>query len=415
MADRQIQELQPQELPLGQRTRTRSLAGQISAALLQPVYFFRTLAGMGETRQWLWVALLIMGIIGLSAVRQQSLASTTDTGINSPTTDFGGGDFSGDPGGKGIPGGDGGFPLDGGIPDGGITPGDGTDTGTAGTASVNDTLTTGIIAASSMMVGWFILTILLSEVSLLKGRAPKPGKNFQIAIWSSLPMALMALFQVLYFAAGGTPGKPGLAGLLPEWSEFTKQAELVQALLISLASSTTIFWLWALMMLYFGARFALNGSRFASVLVVICWVLISIVTPVVTGAIKAPETVVDLNGGDGLEVLPPDFSGEQPPTDGLPGGEFSTDGDVESPVETQEAGSETDGDVTVTEEAHDPSDGEPSGDATAESRDSSSDSSSDDSSSEEGGKGDESSGNDSGSSGGKPASPGRPAAPGSKG
>ncbi|MBC8170370.1 MAG: YIP1 family protein [Anaerolineae bacterium] len=356
MADRQIQELQPQELPLGQRTRSRSLPGQISAALLQPVYFFRTLPGMGETRQWLWVGLLIMLLVGFSAVRHQTLMPTTDSEV--PIVDLGTeGDFGGFPVDGEIPGG--GFPGDGGgLPgDGGIPPLD--NGGATATTSVNATLTTGIIAASSIVLGWLILTFLLSEVSLLKGQAPRLGKNFQIAIWASLPLALMAFIQVLYYGAGGMVGEPGLAGLLPAWSEFTKQSELVRALLISLASALTIFWLWGLMLLYFGARYALNGSRFASLLVVICWILVSVITPVATRAIKAPEIVVE--DTENLEGLPLDgeFPSDGAPVDGDPlegrpgaGDEFSLDSDNgELIVPTDVTGELESEPVVVTEEA----------------------------------------------------------------
>jgi hypothetical protein len=300
MADRQIRELPPQEMPLAQRVRPRSLTSQISAALLQPVYFFRTLPTMGETRQWLWVGLLILLLIGFSAVRQEALTAT-NTGIDGPSIDFGGG-F-----GAPVDGGDfGGAPIDGGAipPDfGGGVPVDGGGTGTG--ANVTATLTTGIIAASGIFVGWIILTLLLSEVSLLRGRAPRLGQNFQIAVWSSLPLALMAFLQILYYAAGGAVGAPGVSRLLERWDGYAAQSPFVRSLLLSLASTLTIFWLWKLMMLYFGARFALNGRRWAAMLVVISWIVVSIVTPVLTGAIEAPDLT------DTTEPLP-DFGSEVP-------------------------------------------------------------------------------------------------------
>jgi hypothetical protein len=343
MADRQIRELKPQEMPLAQRVRPRSLLSQISAALLQPVYFFRTLPTMGETRQWLWVGLLILLLIGFSAVRQEALTETNATGGLTPGF---GGDF-----GAPVDGGDfGGSPLDGGggigidpgrIPsvDSGGVPVDGGSTGA--TSSITDTLTTGIVAASGIFVGWLILMVLLSEVSLLRGRAPRFGQNFQIAIWSSLPLALMALLQILYYAAGGTVGKPGVSGLLDQWSDYASQPPFVQALLLSLASSITIFFLWKLMLLYFGARFALNGRRWSALLVVILWVVVSVVTPVVTGAVEVPEPADITEPLPGAEGEPP-F--EEPSIEGdsgfdpfNPGGEgnesFSDERTGEAPVD----------------------------------------------------------------------------------
>lgn len=302
MSDRQLRELQPQEMPLAQRVRPRSLPSQISAALLQPVYFFRTLPTMGETRQWLWVGMLILLLIGFSAVRQEALTETiSDVGL---PFDFGS-DFGSDP----TDGGDfgGGVPPDGGIPPdfGGLPPNGGfpVDDGGGNTASVTDTLTTGIVAASGTVVGWIVLTILLCEVSLLRGRAPRLGQNFQIAVWSTLPLALMALLQVLYYAAGGAVGLDGVSGLVSEWDGYYNQTPFVQAVFFSLASSLTIFWLWKLMLLYFGARFALNGRRWAALLVVVLWGIVSIVAPVVTGEIDPPES---------SEQALPEFEGELP-------------------------------------------------------------------------------------------------------
>jgi hypothetical protein len=313
MADRQIREIQPQEMPLTQRGRQRSLPSQISAALLQPVYFFKTMPTIGETRQWLWVSLLILLLIGFSAVRQEALAPADDSTGGSPTDFVGdfGGDFGfPDEGGDfgGIPGDSGGIPGDfGGVPDVNAP-----NAGAGGGGNVTETLTTGVIAASTIVVGWILLTILLSEVSLLRGRAPRLGHNFQIAVWSTLPLALMAFLQVLYYAAGGGVGRPGVSGLLDEWEGYASQSPFAQAVLLSFASSITIFWLWKLMMLYFGARFALNGRSWAALLVVVSWMIVSVVTPVVTGEIEIPEAV------DVVEPLPDDGGV-------LPGGEIPFD------------------------------------------------------------------------------------------
>ncbi|MBC8100294.1 MAG: YIP1 family protein [Armatimonadetes bacterium] len=309
MTQQQIEGPSSDALGLGRRVRQRSLISQLSTALLQPVYFFRTLPNLGETRQWLWVALLVLGLIGFSAVRQQALAGslTPDGTITPITDDFGapfddgsGGDLGGVPGGDfGIPPGDDfGSPL----PDGGLGTG-----GTGGSAAaVTDTLTTGVIAASRVLLGWVILSVLLGEVSLLRGKAPRIGRNFQIAVWASLPLALMALIQTLYWGAGGTPGQAGVGGLLAEWDGFLTQPPLMQALLVSVASLLTVFWLWSLMMIYFGARFALDGRRWASLLVVLSWLVFSVVAPVATGIIPIPEPVA------AEEILDEGIPGELP-------------------------------------------------------------------------------------------------------
>lgn len=265
-----------------QRSRPRNLFGQISAALLQPVFFFRTLPAMGENRQWLWVALLILILLGYSAVRQQALSSSDTNEVPAPISPIGE-----------VPDGDfGGFPDGGGFDPGGIpqTPIEG---GATSSANITNDLTTGIVSASGIVLGWVIITFLLCEVSLFRGQAPRLGHNFQIAIWSSLPLALMAFLQILYYGVGGMVGKPGVSGLLTDWETFPTLAPSAQAVLISLTSQFTLFWLWGLMMLYFGARFALNGRRWASLLVVLLWVFVVVTLPVITGRIEIPETPID--------------------------------------------------------------------------------------------------------------------------
>jgi hypothetical protein len=274
-----------------QRSRPRNLFGQISAALLQPVFFFRTLPAMGENRQWLWVALLILVLFGYSAVRQQTLTATDTGEIPGPITPIGE-----------VPGGDfGGFQDGGGGFDPGAIPQTPIDSA-ASAGNVTDDLTIAIVNASGIVLGWVIVMILLCEVSLFRGQAPRLGHNFQIAIWSSLPLALMAFLQVLYYAVGGMVGKPGISGLLSDWETFPTLAPSVQAVLISLTSQFTLFWLWGLMMLYFGARFALNGRRWTAILVVLLWVFVVVTLPVITGRIEIPETPIE----DGLDPLFPD-------------------------------------------------------------------------------------------------------------
>lgn len=330
MNDRQ---LQIQEVPLSQRTRTRGLISQISAVLLQPVYFFRTMPTMGETRQWLWIAILILGILGMSAVRQQQAAPVdTSGGGDLGGLDMGmGGDFGGMPGDfggldMGMGGDFGGMPT---IPGGGG--------GTSTEPSVNDTLTTAIVTASGMVLGWLILTVLLSEVTLFKGQSPKLGQNFQIAIWASLPLALMAIAQLLYAAAGGVMGRAGISGLVLDWAGFAEQSEFVQLLLLSLTSVLTLFWLWQLMLIYYGARHALNGRRWTSVLVVVLWIAVSVVIPVATGAIKLPEPAPagdDFGEFGGFDDFG-DFGGEMPFNEG----EFEGDmgGNFEEPPLSEES------------------------------------------------------------------------------
>lgn len=315
-----VTDIELQNVPLPQRRRTRGLPSQISTALLQPVYFFRTLPRLSETRQWLWVGLLILFLIGFSAVRYKDVTASASGGDVSgqPPMDFGMGGFEGDGGGL-VPGGSipGGIDF-GGIPDmpsGGETP-----SGSANNPS--DVLTTGFIAASEIVVSWFGISLLLIIVSLLRGWSPRLGHNFQIAIWATLPLALMALLQVLYLAAGGIPGEPGLSGLLADWEFYQQQGSLTQDVIYSLSIRLTLFWIWALVLLYFGARHALQGPRLGALFVTVFWAVLLVVVPVASGAVAAPQ-VEDPGMTDGIDGMdgqfPPDgFPGEFP--DGFPGG-----------------------------------------------------------------------------------------------
>ena len=309
-------------MALANRNRPRGLWGQITTSLLRPALFFRTLAPAGETRQWLWAAILVLALVGIASVRYSALsnAAPADPGIVDPgfPPDMGGGDMGGgiDMGGGMVEGGD--F---GGIPPGGIP----TDPNvpTAGAEStLTEDLTMALLAAANVILGWVVLTVMLIVVPMLRGRAPRIGQNLQIAVWSSLPFAVMAIVQLLYWSSGGKIGEPGVQGLLADFPQVRTLDPTVQALLISFTSRLTIFWLWSLMLVYFGARFALGGWRIIAFLVVIAWALIQIGAPVVTGAItaqSADETPIVEDGMGG--EFPPDMGGEFPADldgDGMP-------------------------------------------------------------------------------------------------
>lgn len=278
--------------------RSRSLITQTSTVLLHPALFFRTLPALEYTRQWLWIGLIILMLMGISAVRQASL-SESDTPTAPIPADFGevpldprmgggGGDFSVLLSGGGPPL-DGAGPIDG----GGSGP------------NVTGTWTTALIAASGVVLGWGIQTVLLCEVSLLRGFAPRLGRNLQIAIWSTVPLGLMAALQLLYYAAGGSGGQAGVSGLLAEWPGYAELPAFTQAILLSLTSQLTLFWLWSLALIYIGARRALGGRWWSSLLVVIAWAVVVVVLPVISGEIQAPEAEMIVE--DTIEPLPNDL------------------------------------------------------------------------------------------------------------
>jgi len=334
-----------------QQPRPRSLFGQVSTLLLQPGTFFRTLPAFEGSRQWLLIAVILLAASGLMAVRQAELAAATDAAGSGdmPSPDMGMSvDRGMSGGGMAVSGDFGGLPSDMGIPfdpgaGGGAAPAEG---------GVSTTWTTALVAAGALVAAWLLQALLLSEVSLFNGRAPQLGLNMQVAIYASVPLALMTGLQALYYTAGGAPGEPGLTGLVTEWTGFAAQTPFVQALLLSLASRLTLFWLWGLLLLYFGARYALRGRWWASLLVVFAWMAVVVVTPVLTGAITAPPTEEAIPAGD----LPGMEGGPEMSPDARPG-EPNFEGEIDpAKLEGADAGSpdlNTDAaaDGEVTEEA----------------------------------------------------------------
>lgn len=256
----------------------RSLMGNATTALLQPVTFYRTFPA---ARHWLWAALFILVMIGWSAVRQEALREEANNGGASfevpmeaaPDMGIGGAVIRG-------PG-----MIPPSMPSGGAP----TTSSGSSSSNISDTLMTALVAAGGVVLAWVIQALLLLLVSMLRGFAPSFGRNLQIAVWASLPLGVMALVQLIYIAAGGQGGKMGLSLLLDEWTGFAALPPFTQAALISLLTQVTLFWLWSLILLYMGARHALDGSPTAAMLVVVFWLLISVFVPVLTGAVTPPK------------------------------------------------------------------------------------------------------------------------------
>jgi hypothetical protein len=298
-------------LPAAQRyvqpAPTRGWLGHMLAVLLQPVAFFRQ---MPNTRQWLFVALLILVLVGAAAVRRPSAESGVSGGDVSAPPIF-------DPNAPAI---DPSFgaPIDPSIPP--VLPPDGQPAPGAGNggSAIAETTITALVAASGVLLAWAIQTLVLAEVSLLNGKAPNLGRNMQIAVWASVPLALMALVQLVYFALGGTPAA-GFSVLLRNWEGYTALPTMTQALLNSAQSHLTLFWLWSLLLFYTGARQALRGKGWACALAVVIWITLAILLPVLTGAVQPlemataqdaevlplPEVPFELDGGsESFEVIP---------------------------------------------------------------------------------------------------------------
>ncbi len=292
MSNRQIQPVRNRDVQIIRQARPRSLWGQVWNIALQPNTFFLALPqAPTNSRQWFWVAVLILALNGFSAVRQDAISS--GGGGSSDPSISQGVDFSGG-GGVMIPGGSisaqpGGFP--GGLPSDFGTP---PDNGSSGYGSdVSSTWVTALISGTTSLLGWFVLALILCEVPLFNGVRPNYGQNLQIAIWTTVPIGIMAGLQVIYIAATGAVGEPGVSGLLPLWKGYNELSPLLRSILLSFTSRLTVFWIWSLILIFIGARQALNGKVWAVLLVVVIWVSVVVMVPVITGNIAAPEVAVE--------------------------------------------------------------------------------------------------------------------------
>lgn len=292
--------------------RPRSVWGSITTVLVQPIVFYQAFPA---ARQWLVVAAVILALYGFSAVNQPS----ADNNVSSPASESPA--FSDPTGGMGVPSGiEGGFipPTD--VGGGGSNP-------PAQSSNVSRTVMTALLAAGGVVLTWFIQSLILSEVSLINGIRPSLGRNFQITVWATVPLGLMLLIQQIYFAAGGEPGQMGLSLLLERWNGYATLPAFSRAVLMTLATNFTLFWLWSLVLLYLGGRYVLNGKRSAVLLVVVVWVIISVLLPALTSpALSEASTVVP----EQLEL----DSGEMPPDVSF----IPDDSNAIMPMETQDIG-----------------------------------------------------------------------------
>ncbi len=282
------------------RRRNHGLVGHLSTLLLQPRLFFHTFP---ETRHWLIVAALSLIVVGYLAVQDSPSAGAAAppagmpgpgaaplTGMPGPgmmslTFDTGGDPF-------GAP-----LPVD---PSGGFG-GGGTPTATDTTSQVTTAVTAG-----ALIVGlWGAQALLLLLVPMLNGRAPSFSRGFQVAVWASVPLVLMLIVQAVYHSAGGVGDAPGVSALLTRWDEYEMQSADVQWLLMSAASQVTIWRLWALGLLYLGAREALHGHRLSVLLVCALWIGIAVVAPVMMGMTPLPSDAPPLMDMPPMDMPPP--------------------------------------------------------------------------------------------------------------
>lgn len=234
---------------------------------VQPRTFFRALP---MNHQWLWVALLVLVIAGFTVTNQtqQSTAansSTASSGFDVSTLQQSSSSSQSST----------------------TTTQQTRTTSATATTSSNTTLMNGLLAAAGVVLIWTGQTVVLSMLTMLRGYSPQAGKNLQIAVWASLPLAVMLVLRYVALAAGGTGGALGLSLLLTQWSAYRQYPTFVQRVLEVFMSNLTLFWLWNLVLLYLGARYALGGRRLMVVLVVAMWIIVATLVPAL---VSEPQT-----------------------------------------------------------------------------------------------------------------------------
>ncbi|GAB4572935.1 MAG: hypothetical protein Kow0077_13760 [Anaerolineae bacterium] len=194
---------------------------------------------MAYTRQWAAVALLILALVGISAVQQLGAAEA------GPPSGFGGEGPSG--------------------------------------GSVTASWTAALTAAAGLVVQWLLMAALFMEASLLSGRRPDYAAGLHVAIWASVPLGVMATLQIVYMLAGGVIGAPGVSGLVGALPGYGNWPGVARRLTEAAAAQLTLFWVWQLVLAGFGLRYTLRARRGAAVFTVLTWAGLVVLGPVVLG------------------------------------------------------------------------------------------------------------------------------------
>jgi hypothetical protein len=223
------------------RRKAKGLVAEMQALILRPVSFFEVLPEQSESRSWLMAAFLILALVGYSAVQQ--LAALPP-------------DFS---------------------------------TSTAN--PVQQQVVTGLMAASRLIIAWIGQALVLIPVALFSKKSPRFALNLHIAIWSSLPFAILSIIQIAYIWAGGPIGGSGLAPLLSTILPFEMQMSNMGIFLLNMAEHLTLFGVWNLALLYLGGRYSLEGSSPIVLLFLLLWLIILLLIPTTIEILSMPATV----------------------------------------------------------------------------------------------------------------------------
>lgn len=304
------------------RKPARGLLGQVSAIIFQPAKFFAEMPTTQYNRQWAWIGLILLIIIGLNVVQQYEAdnGSSSESGITDPMM----GGFEG--------GMDSGFMGDPfmGSDMGGM---DGGSSGGEGAVNTSTKWEMALVAAAGMVFVWFMQMLVLSQVSLFKGQAPIWSDNLQIAIWAGVPLGLMALFQMFFRWTGGEIGETGLSGLIVQLPLYQSANPFLQDLLKTFASHLTLFWVWSLFLIYVGSRHVLHGQLLPSIFAVVMWAVLFVAVPPLINLANGDDTppvMSDDEFGGEDDFFMPDGEFEGFPNEEInPFDEFNGDGFTE--------------------------------------------------------------------------------------
>jgi hypothetical protein len=277
----------------------RGLIGHVWALLTQPKAFFTAFPTSGH---WLVVAFVMLALVGVMAVARGSSAPITPP----VDVDAGGGGFFPNAGGGGINL----SPSSGGVFDVPL-PSEPLPSGEAG-APNNTTaqVTTALIASAGALAVWAGQAVCLLLVTFAS-RQPSLGRAFQVAVWASLPYALMMGAQWAFRSAGGTASEAGLSALLMVWADYATLPEAAQLVVKSLLVQTTLFSLWNVYLLWLGARKALKGNPLVVAFALGVWLSVAVLVPVVSGQVSLPLKPID------GELMPPIGEGVPVPSGGM--------------------------------------------------------------------------------------------------
>jgi hypothetical protein len=332
---------QAQAVPMPRWGNTRSspgIVGQVKTLFIHPRAFFKD---MPRTGHWLFVAALILCIAGFAASNQVSQGQSSAAASSTQASGFNVGLLQGNSSSSSASSGTSAVPAqaagNASSAQTQATPAAGTSAASASTtqqtssADVNATLMAALLTACGVLAMWGGQTMLLCWVTMLNGYSPNIGRSLQVSVWASLPLALMLVLRQVSFAMGGSGGSVGLSLLLTQWNSYARLPEFVQRALAVFMSNMTLFWLWNLVLLFLGARYALGGNRLSVMLVIVVWMITASIIPALAGnpvTTVAPRTTASVStqtktsstSSSTTNQMQPGMMGAGMPSGAMPGG-----------------------------------------------------------------------------------------------